>query len=295
MKHTIFTGAATALITPFKNGVIDYDAYGKILEAQIEGGISALVVAGTTGESSTLTDEEHREIIRYAVEKVAGRVPIIAGTGSNDTSYAIELSKFACSVGADALLLVTPYYNKATQNGLYEHFKAIAESCDKPCILYNVPSRTGCNILPDTAARLADIDNIVAIKEASSDISQIAELAAKCGDTLDIYSGNDNQILPIMSLGGKGVISVLSNVLPAETSEICSKFLSGDIAGALELQLKYLPFINALFSEVNPIPAKAAMARLGRCENTLRLPLTPMSEAKTEHMYKIMEELGLTK
>ena len=295
MKHTIFTGAATALITPFKNGVIDYDAYGKILEAQIEGGISALVVAGTTGESSTLTDEEHREIIRYAVEKVAGRVPIIAGTGSNDTSYAIELSKFACSVGADALLLVTPYYNKATQNGLYEHFKAIAESCDKPCILYNVPSRTGCNILPDTAARLADIDNIVAIKEASSDISQIAELAAKCGDTLDIYSGNDNQILPIMSLGGKGVISVLSNVLPAETSEICSKFLSGVIAGALELQLKYLPFINALFSEVNPIPAKAAMARLGRCENTLRLPLTPMSEAKAEHMYKIMEELGLTK
>ena len=295
MKHTIFTGAATALITPFKNGVIDYDAYGKILEAQIEGGISALVVAGTTGESSTLTDEEHREIIRYAVEKVAGRVPIIAGTGSNDTSYAIELSKFACSVGADALLLVTPYYNKATQNGLYEHFKAIAESCDKPCTLYNVPSRTGCNILPDTAARLADIDNIVAIKEASSDISQIAELAAKCGDTLDIYSGNDNQILPIMSLGGKGVISVLSNVLPAETSEICSKFLSGDIAGALELQLKYLPFINALFSEVNPIPAKAAMARLGRCENTLRLPLTPMSEAKAEHMYKIMEELGLTK
>ena len=295
MKHTIFTGAATALITPFKNGVIDYDAYGKILEAQIEGGISALVVAGTTGESSTLTDEEPREIIRYAVEKVAGRVPIIAGTGSNDTSYAIELSKFACSVGADALLLVTPYYNKATQNGLYEHFKAIAESCDKPCILYNVPSRTGCNILPDTAARLADMDNIVAIKEASGDISQIAELAAKCGDTLDIYSGNDNQILPIMSLGGKGVISVLSNVLPAETSEICSRFLSGDIDGALKLQLKYLPFINALFSEVNPIPAKAAMAKLGWCENTLRLPLTPMSETKAEHMYKIMEELGLTK
>ena len=295
MKHTIFTGAATALITPFKNGVIDYDAYGKILEAQIEGGISALVVAGTAGESSTLTDEEHREIIRYAVEKVAGRVPIIAGTGSNDTSYAIELSKFACSVGADALLLVTPYYNKATQNGLYEHFKAIAESCDKPCILYNVPSRTGCNILPDTAARLADMDNIVAIKEASGDISQIAELAAKCGDTLDIYSGNDNQILPIMSLGGKGVISVLSNVLPAETSEICSRFLSGDIDGALKLQLKYLPFINALFSEVNPIPAKAAMAKLGWCENTLRLPLTPMSETKAEHMYKIMEELGLTK
>ena len=295
MKHTIFTGAATALITPFKNGVIDYDAYGKILEAQIEGGISALVLAGPTGESSTLTDEEHREIIRYAVEKVAGRVPIIAGTGSNDTSYAIELSKFACSVGADALLLVTPYYNKATQNGLYEHFKAIAESCDKPCILYNVPSRTGCNILPDTAARLADMDNIVAIKEASGDISQIAELAAKCGDTLDIYSGNDNQILPIMSLGGKGVISVLSNVLPAETSEICSRFLSGDIDGALKLQLKYLPFINALFSEVNPIPAKAAMAKLGWCENTLRLPLTPMSETKAEHMYKIMEELGLTK
>ena len=219
MKKNIFTGAATALITPFKNGAIDYDAFERILEQQINGGISALVVAGTTGESSTLTDSEHREIISFAIKKVAGRVPVIAGTGSNDTDYAIDLSKFAADEGADAVLLVTPYYNKATQNGLYEHFKAIAQSCKIPCILYNVPSRTGCNILPATAYRLSQIDNIAAIKEASGDISQIAELAHLCADTLDIYSGNDNQILPILSLGGKGVISVLSNIMPAQTNE----------------------------------------------------------------------------
>lgn len=290
MKNTIFTGAATALVTPFKNGAIDYEAFERILEQQISGGISALVVAGTTGEGSTLTDDEHKEIIRFAVEKVAGRVPVIAGTGSNDTAYAIELSKFACSVGADALLLVTPYYNKATQEGLYQSFKAIAEACDKPCILYNVPSRTGCNILPETAARLAKIDNIVAIKEASGNISQIAELARLCGDNLDIYSGNDDQIVPILSLGGKGVISVLSNLLPGETDGICKKFFNGDIEGARKAQLHYIPLINALFSEVNPIPAKAAMAAMGYGENTLRLPLTPMSEAKAEVLYGIMRD-----
>lgn len=293
MKKTIFTGAATALVTPFKNGTIDYETFERILEQQISGGISAVVVAGTTGEGSTLTDAEHKEIIRFAVEKVGGRVPVIAGAGSNDTAYAIELSKYACEVGADALLLVTPYYNKATQEGLYQSFKAIADSCDKPCILYNVPSRTGCNLLPATAARLAEIDNIVAIKEASGDISQIAELARVCKGKLDIYSGNDNQIVPVMSLGGKGVISVISNILPKETNEICTRYLNGDVGGALEMQLHYLPLIDALFSEVNPIPAKAAMAKMGYGENSLRLPLTEMSEAKAEKLYSLMKDEGL--
>ncbi len=293
MKNTVFTGAATALITPFKNGAIDFDAFERVLEQQIAGGISALVVSGTTGEGSTLTDGEHRELIKFAVEKVAGRVPVIAGTGSNDTAYAIDLSRYACSVGADALLLVTPYYNKATQEGLYQSFKMIAESVNKPCILYNVPSRTGCNILPATAARLADVENIVGIKEASGDISQIAELARVCGDKLDIYSGNDNQIVPILSLGGKGVISVLSNVLPEKTNEICTRFFEGDVKGALESQLHYLPLIDALFSEVNPIPIKAAMAAMGLGENSLRLPLTPMSEGKVAHLYELMKGEGL--
>ncbi len=293
MKNTVFTGAATALITPFKNGAIDFDAFERVLEQQISGGISALVVSGTTGEGSTLTDSEHRELIKFAVEKVAGRVPVIAGTGSNDTAYAIDLSRYACSVGADALLLVTPYYNKATQEGLYQSFKMIAESVNKPCILYNVPSRTGCNILPATAARLADVENIVGIKEASGDISQIAELARVCRDKLDIYSGNDNQIVPILSLGGKGVISVLSNVLPEKTNEICTRFFEGDVKGALELQLHYLPLIDALFSEVNPIPIKAAMAAMGLGENSLRLPLTPMSEGKAAHLYELMKGEGL--
>lgn len=293
MKNTVFTGAATALITPFKNGAIDFDSFERILEQQIAGGISALVVSGTTGEGSTLTDGEHRELIKFAVEKVAGRVPIIAGTGSNDTAYAIDLSRYACSVGADALLLVTPYYNKATQEGLYQSFKMIADSVDKPCILYNVPSRTGCNILPATAARLADVENIVGIKEASGDISQIAELARVCGDKLDIYSGNDNQIVPILSLGGKGVISVLSNVLPEKTNEICTRFFEGDVKGALDLQLHYLPLIDALFSEVNPIPIKAAMSAMGLGENSLRLPLTQMSEGKAAHLYELMKGEGL--
>lgn len=293
MKNTVFTGAATALITPFKNGTIDFGSFERSLEQQIAGGISALVVSGTTGEGSTLTDGEHRELIKFAVEKVAGRVPVIAGTGSNDTAYAIDLSQYACSVGADALLLVTPYYNKATQEGLYQSFKMIADSVDKPCILYNVPSRTGCNILPATAARLADVDNIVGIKEASGDISQIAELARVCGDKLDIYSGNDNQIVPILSLGGKGVISVLSNVLPEKTNEICTRFFEGDVKGALELQLHYLPLIDALFSEVNPIPIKAAMSAMGLGENSLRLPLTPMSEGKAAHLYELMKSEGL--
>lgn len=295
MKHTVFTGAATALITPFKNGTIDYPAYEKILEQQISGGISALVVAGTTGEGSTLTDAEHKDIIDFTVEKVAKRVPVIAGTGSNDTAYAIELSKYADRVGADALLLVTPYYNKATQNGLYESFKAVADSVGIPCIIYNVPSRTGCNIMPATAKRLSEIENITAIKEASGDISQVAKIAQLCQDNLDIYSGNDDQIVPVLSLGGKGVISVLSNVLPHETNDICRRFFSGDVSGALKLQLDYLDLISSLFSEVNPIPVKAAMAAMGMCENSLRLPLTPMEDKNAEKLVGIMRQKGLIK
>ena len=278
MKHTLFCGAATAIITPMTEKGIDFETFARLIEFQIEGGISALVITGTTGEASTMTTEEHREVIRFAVEKIAGRVPVIAGTGSNDTAYAIEDSICACKAGADALLVVAPYYNKATQNGLYQHFTAIADAVDKPIILYNVPSRTGSNILPETVARLAEHPRIVAIKEASGDISQVAKVAALCGDKIDIYSGNDDQILPVLSLGGKGVISVLSNLLPGETDQICQKFFEGDVNGATEMQLKYLPLVQRLFSEVNPIPVKAAMSAMGYGENYLRLPLTPMEE-----------------
>ncbi len=293
MKHTIFTGAATAIITPFKNGEIDYEAYARLIDWQIESGISAIVAAGTTGEGSTLTDEEHKEIIRFTVKHVNGRVPVIAGTGSNDTSYAIELTKFACEAGADALLVVTPYYNKATQNGLIKSFTAIADASTKPIILYNVPSRTGCNITPATAAVLAKHPNIVAIKEASGNISQIAELAALTNGELDIYSGNDDQIVPVMSLGGKGVISVLSNLMPKETNDICMDFINGDVKKACEMQLKLLPLVNALFCEVNPIPVKAAMHAMGYGENSLRLPLTEMEEKNEEKLLALMREQSL--
>ena len=266
LEKPIFTGAATAIITPFKDNKVDFESYKSLIDMQIAGGIDAIVTCGTTGEGSTLTDEEHREVIKFTVDYVAGRVPVIAGTGSNDTAYANDLSKYACEVGADALLLVTPYYNKATQKGLYESFIATAEVCDKPIILYNVPSRTGCNLLPETVAKLAEHPRIVAIKEASGNISQIAELAAVAGDKIDIYSGNDDQIIPILSLGGVGVISVLSNLMPKETSDMCKKYLAGDRAGALKLQLDLLPLINNLFTEVNPIPVRRlcllwAMAR----------------------------------
>ena len=250
LEKPIFTGAATAIITPFKDGKVDFESYKSLIDMQIAGGIDAIVTCGTTGEGSTLTDEEHREVIKFTVDYVAGRVPVIAGTGSNDTAYANDLSKYACEVGADALLLVTPYYNKATQKGMYESFKATADLCDKPIILYNVPSRTGCNLLPETVAKLAEHPRIVAIKEASGNISQIAELAALAGDKIDIYSGNDDQIVPVLSLGGIGVISVLSNLMPKETSDICKKYLAGDTAGALKLQLDLLPLVNNLFSEV---------------------------------------------
>ena len=294
MKKTIFTGAATAIVTPlFENGGVDYESFGKLIDWQIAEGIDALVVCGTTGEASTLTDEEHREAIRFAVERVAGRVPVIAGTGSNDTAYAIDLSLFAEQVGADALLLVNPYYNKATQKGLIASFTAVADACNLPIILYNVPSRTGCNILPATAAVLAEHPNIVAIKEASGNISQIAELAALTAGKLDIYSGNDDQIVPILALGGKGVISVLSNPMPHATSKMCHDFFEGRLEESRKAQLELLPLINALFCEVNPIPVKAAMAAMGFCENSVRLPLTVMEKEHEEKLLALMREQGL--
>ena len=272
----IFRGAATALVTPFTEKGVDYDSFGRLIDWQIENKIDALVIAGTSGEGSTLTDEEHREVLKFSVERVAGRVPVIAGTGSNETDYAISLSKYACSVGCDGLLVVTPYYNKATQKGLVKMYYAIADECDKPIILYNVPSRTGINIEPKTYVELAKHDRIVAIKEANGNISKIVETQSLVGDKLDMYSGNDDQIVPMLSVGGQGVISVLSNIMPAETSEICKKFWAVDIKGSAKLQMDLLPLINALFCEVNPIPAKAAVSALGFGKNILRLPLTPM-------------------
>ncbi len=294
MKKTVFQGAATALITPFdKNGKIDYGKFAALIEFQIRGGIDALVVAGTTGEASTFTDDEHREIISFAVKQTNGRVPVIAGAGSNDTSYAIGLVEHACAAGADAVLLVTPYYNKATQKGLVRMYTEIANVSEKPVILYNVPSRTGVNIEPETYLALADHPNIVGIKEANGNIGKIVDTCALVGDKLTLYSGNDDQIVPILSLGGKGVISVLSNLLPGQTSEICHRFFRGDIEGSRKLQLELLPLIHALFSEVNPIPAKAAMARLGYTENVLRSPLYPMEKEHEEILVRRMRDCGL--
>jgi len=292
-KKTIFTGAATAIVTPFKNGTIDYDSFGRIIEDQISKGIDGIVVAGTTGEAATLTHEEHCDCIDFAVRKVDGRVPVIAGTGSNDTAYGIELSKFACDAGADALLLVTPYYNKATPKGLIKNFLETADKTNKPIILYNVPSRTGCNISLPVYKELAKHERIVAVKEASGNISAIAELFAECGDYFDIYSGNDDQIVPIMSLGGKGVISVLSNILPEETHNICKLCLDNDYTSASAEQLKYLKFINALFCEVNPVPVKTAMAELGFCDIEMRLPLCEMEDANKEKLINAMKELSI--
>ena len=293
MKNTVFYGAATAIVTPLTESGIDYEQFGRLIDWQIEAGIDAIVAVGTTGEGSTLTDEEHRAAIRFCVERVAGRVPVIAGTGSNDVAYAIDLTKYACEVGADAVLLVTPYYNKATQAGLVQFFTAIANAATKPCILYNVPGRTGCNLLPESVLKLADHENIVAIKEASGNISQIAELAHLVGDKLDIYSGNDDQIVPILSLGGKGVISVLSNIMPKATSDMCKLYFDGKVKEAAKLQLDLLPLVNALFCEVNPIPVKAAVSAMGYCENFLRLPLTPMEKAHEEKLLALMKEQNL--
>ena len=291
--NPIFRGVATAIITPTNANGVDYEAFGRLIDWQIAEGINAIVVCGTTGENPTLTDEEHKECIRFCVERVNRRVPVIAGTGSNDTAHAIEMTKYACSVGADAILCVTPYYNKATQAGLVAMFRAIADASTVPMIVYNVPSRTGCGIEPATYVELAKHPRIAAIKEANGDISKIAKTAALLGGALDIYSGNDDQIVPIMSLGGIGVISVLSNVAPAKTVEICDRWFNGDVQGAAALQLELLELINALFCEVNPIPVKAGMAAMGWCENYLRLPLTPMSAEKWPRLEAAMKEQGL--
>ena len=294
MTHgPIFRGAATALITPLDERGIDFDRLGRLIDWQIDEGIDALVICGTTGEASTLTDKEHRDAIAYAVERTNGRVPVIAGTGSNDTAYAIELTRFACEAGADACLVVTPYYNKATQNGLVAMYSAIADASTKPLILYNVPSRTGTAIQPATYVKLAQHPNIAAIKEANSNISAIVETKALAGDQLDIYSGNDDEIVPILSMGGLGVISVLSNLLPKETSRLCHRFFEGDVAGAAAMQCQYLKLIRALFSEVNPIPVKAAMAAMGFCEDYLRLPLTPMEDAHRQVLLDEMRRQGI--
>lgn len=293
MKTPIFEGIATALITPITENGIDYEAFGKLIDWQIDEGVNALVICGTTGESSTLTDEEHREAITYAVKRAAHRVPIIAGTGSNDTAYALSLTEFSCKAGVDGVLVVTPYYNKATQNGLIQMFTKIADVSSVPLILYNVPSRTGVNIAPATVKELSKHPNISGIKEAGGNISAVAEIAALCGDDINIYSGNDDQTVPIMSLGGKGCISVLSNVLPRQSAELCAKMLNGDYKGAAKMQLEYLPLINALFSEVNPIPVKAAMAAMGWCEDYLRLPLTPMEPAHREVLFAEMRKAGI--
>ena len=292
-NEPVFRGVATALITPMNETAVDFDSFGRLIDWQIESGINALVIAGTTGEGSTLSDEEHREAIRFAVERADGRVPIIAGTGSNDTAYAVDLTRYSCEVGADAMLVVTPYYNKATQKGLIASFTAIADASAKPIILYNVPSRTGVNIEPATYAALASHPMICGIKEANSNISKIVETASLVGDKLDIYSGNDDQIVPLLSMGGMGVISVLSNIMPSQTVEICDRWFKGDIQGARELQCRYLPIINALFCEVNPIPVKAAMSAMGWCSGVIRLPLTPMEEANWIKLRSLMQKHGL--
>ncbi len=293
MKKRIFTGAATALITPFDENGINYEQFGKIIDWQIKSGIDALVVCGTTGEASTMTDDEHRDAISFAVKTSNGRVPIIAGTGSNDLEYAKDLTRCACEAGADAVLTVTPYYNKATQKGLIKMYTAIADESTVPVILYNVPSRTGVNIEPSTYEVLADHENIVAIKEANGNLSKIVETMSKVSGKLDLYSGNDDQIVPLLALGGVGVISVLSNIMPAETSEMCHKFLSGDVKGSAEMQYRFHSLIDALFCEVNPIPVKAAMAKMGFCENYLRMPLTPIEDNHAEKLYALMREQGL--
>ena len=282
MKKDIFTGAAVAIITPFTEDGINFEELKRLIDFNIENGTDAIVIAGTTGEASTMSDEEHKETIRFTVEYVNKRIPVIAGTGSNDTLYAVELSQYAESVGVDGLLLVTPYYNKTTQSGLIKHYNYIADRVNLPIILYNVPSRTGVNILPKTAFELSKHKNIVAIKEASGNLSQIAETISLCGDNLTVYSGNDDQIVPILSLGGKGVISVLSNVVPRDAHNICSLYFEGKVKESNELQLKYLSLINALFIEVNPIPVKTALRLMGFNAGPLRMPLFDMEEANLE-------------
>ena len=289
-QKPLFTGACTALITPFKNGEIDYKSLKNLIEFQISSGIDALLINGTTGESATLSECEKRELISFAVREVAHRVPLIAGTGSNSTKKAIQLSQFACDVGVDSVLVVTPYYNKASADGLLKHYEAIANEIDIPLILYNVPSRTGVNIPLPVYEKLSEHKNITAVKEASPSISDFARLSEKCNKKLDLYSGNDDLILPTLSLGGKGVISVISNILPKETKEICRLWFYGKIKEATELQLKLLPLINAIFSEVNPIPIKTLLANEGFCNEEFRLPLCRMDENKKRELVDIFKK-----
>lgn len=296
MKKTIFTGAGVAIITPmYEDGSVNYDKLGEFIEFQINGGTDAIIICGTTGESATLSDEEHVKAIEYTVRKVAGRIPVIAGTGSNDTKYAVQLSLEAQKSGADALLMVTPYYNKTTQTGLIRHFNYIADRVNLPIILYNVPSRTGVNIKPATYKELSKHPNIVAAKEANGDLSSIARTVSLCGDDLAIYSGNDDQIVPILSLGGKGVISVLSNVMPKEAHDICAKFFAGDIEGSRRLQLDLISLMDALFSEVNPIPVKTALNLMGFDVGECRMPLAPMQEENLNLLKSEMIKHGLIK
>lgn len=295
MKNTVFKGIATAMVTPMTATGVDYDTLARFIEFQIESGIHALVAVGTTGESATLTPAERKEVIRFTVERVNGRVPVIAGTGTNNTEHVLEYTRSACGDGADAVLVVTPYYNKATQGGLLAHYTKVADAADKPVILYNVPSRTGCNLLPATVEKLAEHPNIVGVKEASGNMAQVVDIFARCGDKIDVYSGEDGITVPMMAMGGAGSISVLSNVAPREAVAMAEKFFAGDLAGAAELQCRTLPLISALFSEVNPIPAKAAVTAMGFGTEYLRLPLTPMEDGNRQKLFAEMRKLGVLK
>jgi len=292
MKNTIFKGMATAMVTPMTSTGVDYDTLAKFIDFQLENGINALVAVGTTGESATLSQEERKAVIRFTVKHVNGRVPVIAGVGTNNTEHVLDFTKAACDDGADGLLIVTPYYNKATQGGLIAHYTAVADVAQKPIIMYNVPTRTGCNLAPDTVAELSKHPMIAGLKEASGNMAQVVDIIAKCGERIDIYSGEDGITVPIMSMGGLGCISVLSNVVPKLAVEMTDKFFAGDVAGAAELQCRTLPLVDALFSEVNPIPAKAAVAAMGFGTEHLRLPLTPMEPAHRENLYQQMRKLG---
>ena len=293
MKQTIFKGFATAMVTPMTSTGVDYNALARFIDFQLENGINGLVAVGTTGESATLTPEERKEVIRFTVKRVDGRIPVIAGTGTNNTEHVLDFTKSACDDGADAVLVVTPYYNKATQKGLIAHYTAVADASDKPVILYNVPSRTGCNLLPDTVNVLSDHPRIAAIKEASGNMSQVVELFQKCGDRIDVYSGEDGLVVPMLSMGGMGCISVMSNVVPRLSVEMTDKFFAGDVAGAAQLQCRLLPLVNCLFCEVNPIPAKAAISAMGFGEEHLRLPLTPMEDANRARLFAEIKKLGV--
>lgn len=294
MKEPVFKGMATAMVTPMTATGVDWDAFARFIDFQLESGINALVAVGTTGESATLTPEERKAVIRFTVKRVDGRVPVIAGTGTNNTEHVLDFTRAACDDGADALLVVTPYYNKATQGGLVKHFSMVADAATKPVILYNVPSRTGLNLQAATVAKLADHPNIVAVKEASGDMSQVVSIAAQCEGKLAIYSGEDALTVPMMSIGGLGCISVLSNVAPKLAVEMTDKFFAGDVAGAGALQRKLLPLVNALFSEVNPIPAKAAVSAMGFGQEHLRMPLTPMEPETRANLFAQMRKLGIS-